>query len=106
MSLVFCGDEERLLTGGEDYTAALWDVTKAKLIHRFDKPGDWIVEVASSRHGGILATGDYDRDPSFRLWHSGSLAQRAILRGPTLGVSGVAIFGDGSRWSRSGSTAR
>jgi WD40 repeat protein len=59
-----------LMSGGDDRTAKLWELSTGRLIRTFDGHADWIVSVAFSTDGTRAVSGSEDK--TVRLWDVGT----------------------------------
>ncbi|XZE53584.1 protein kinase domain-containing protein [Planctomycetaceae bacterium SH139] len=94
-SITFCGDENTILAGSNDFSASLWNVKDGSRIHLFSNHSDFVTAVAYASGDQLFVTGGYDSAPYVRLWRGDSLTQSQRLQGHTLGVSGLQVFRDG-----------
>ena len=91
-------DGSRLLTGGWDHVACVWDLAQGKPRARFSDHTDYVTCAAWA--GGKALTGSSDH--SLRLWDTTSGRALAVLEGHTSGVSALDVSPDG-RFAVSGS---
>jgi WD40 repeat protein len=90
VNVAFSPDGRRLVTGGEGYTAKIWDVqTGHELETLYGHTGD-VCSVAFSSDGRWLATAG--EDTTVRLWDATSWKPRHTLRGHTGLVSSLAFI--------------
>lgn len=95
LSLAFSADGTRVVSGGEDNSARLWDVSRGREIRPFLGHTDEILAVAISPDGKRVLTGSNDR--TIRLWDASSGRALRVLEGHTERVSSVAFSPDGKR---------
>jgi mono/diheme cytochrome c family protein len=97
--VAFAPDGKRALSGGDDMTLRLWDVTTGKELRRFEGHRDAVTAVAFSTDGRLAASGSRDR--TIRIWDVDSGRERARLEGHLSKVLCVA-FSSGGEWLLSG----
>ncbi len=95
------GDGRRLVAGGEDALARLWQLdapTKAPRILRGHERNIW--ETRFSPDGSQIATGSFDQ--SARLWDAATGQPRSVLRGHDQAIVGLDFRPDGKSIATSG----
>jgi len=99
-SMVFSPDGRRLLTGGDDGDAKLWDVASGRLIRTFETDMNQILSVAFSTDGTrVLAAGGGTTETDLvMVWDAASGETVATLKGHKGMVSYVGTSTDGKRW--------
>jgi RNA polymerase sigma factor (sigma-70 family) len=95
MSVAFSPDARLLVTGSQDGSVSLWDVSSGKEVRRF-RPGGEVFSVAFSPDGKVLAAGGGARGKAgeVRLWDAASGKETALREHDDLVVS-VAFAPDG-----------
>jgi WD40 repeat protein len=64
--VAFSRDGKRLLSGGFDHTARVWDIESGKEVQRLEGHGHWLTCVAFLPDGRRAVTASYDR--LLKLW--------------------------------------
>jgi WD40 repeat protein/serine/threonine protein kinase len=65
-AVAFCPDGRHALSGGDDYTMRLWDVSSGRCIQKFRGHSDEITSLAVSPNGRLALSGG--ADATVRLW--------------------------------------
>lgn len=95
LSIAFSSDGSRAVSGGEDHSARLWDVTRGREIRPFLGHTDEVLAVAISADGKRVLTGGNDR--TIRLWDASSGRELRVLEGHTERISSLAFSRDGKQ---------
>ena len=66
LSVAFSPDGSKVLTGSDDNTAKLWDVSTGTVIRTFTGHTDYVISVAFSPDGSKVLTGS--SDDTAKLW--------------------------------------
>jgi WD40 repeat protein/serine/threonine protein kinase len=93
--VVFSPDCSRIITGGEDNIARLWDVATLKCVAEFHQFQGVVSKAAFSPDGSKLLIGSYDG--TTRLWDSATLEQISEPLIHQSEVKGLAFSPDGTR---------
>ncbi len=89
-SVALSGDGQRVLTGGVDETAILWDAARGQKSQTFQGSG-----VALSADSKLVLTASPDK--TARLWEAASGKKIQTFQGHTHRLNGIALSGDGQR---------
>ena len=92
-SVAFSPDGRHILTGSNDHTARLWELSSAKELSKFQGHTDRVSSVAFSPDGKHVLTGS--GDGTARLWELSSAKELSKFQGHTGQVSSVAFSPDG-----------
>jgi WD40 repeat protein len=92
-SVAFSSDGHLALTGSEDKTARMWDVTTGQQLRSFEGHTDEVTSVAFSPDGRFVLTGSGDN--TARLWDAATGEQIRSFEGHTDSVNSVAFSPDG-----------
>jgi WD40 repeat protein len=87
-------DGRRVVTAGDDGTAAVWDTSTGKLLRRLRGHGDVVRSAVFSRDGTLVATAS--RDGTARIWEAASGSVVHVLRGHRGPVAGASFSPDGA----------
>lgn len=93
-SVAFSPDGSTLVTGSDDRTAIVWDVSSGDAILTISGHSDRVVAVAYSPDGTLIATGS--ADGSARIWNATTGAQVRSLRPCSSLISSVVFSPDGA----------
>ena len=104
-SVAFSPDSKKLVSGGDDGTARLWDVKTGQLLRTYEGQAVPVKSVAFSPDGKTIATGGDDEDVILWATDTGQLLHTLTLRSPgtfyILGgpdpINSVAFSPDGSK---------
>lgn len=104
-SLAFSPDDQRLVSGGTDHRAYIWDVTGESLpieLHSKANPIDWVTAVAFAPAGSTPRVAVASRDSAVRVWELDDhwrlrRTRPVILHGRDRFVNAVAFSQDGRR---------
>lgn len=91
--LIFCPDNQTLITSSRDGTIKLWQWKTGKLIQTIKEDTGAIYAIALHPNGEIIATGSEDN--TLRLWHLASGKLLGIFTSHTLPINAVAFSPDG-----------
>lgn len=92
-SFIYSADGKYLLTGNEDGTARLLELSTLKEVRRFIGHSGAVWAVAYSANDSLILTGGGDK--TARLWNAASGKQVHIFKGHGAGVSNVSFLPDG-----------
>ncbi|XWK90030.1 MAG: WD40 repeat domain-containing protein [Phormidium sp.] len=91
--LIFCPDNQTLISSSRDGTIKVWHWKTGKLIHTIKEDTGAIYAIALDPKEGIIASGNEDN--TLRLWHLTSGKLLGTFTGHTLPVNAVAFSPDG-----------
>ncbi|WP_413280014.1 WD40 repeat domain-containing protein [Floridanema evergladense] len=91
--LIFCPDNQTLISSSRDGTIKFWHWKTGKLIHTIKEDTGAIYAIALHPHEEIIASGSEDN--TLRLWHLTSGKLLSIFTSHTLPVNAVAFTPDG-----------
>jgi WD40 repeat protein len=94
-SVAFSLDGRHALSGSNDASLRLWDVTSGACIRVFNGHSSWVNSVALSPDGFHALSGSYDT--SLRLWDLTSGACIRVFEGHSNWINSVAFSPDGLR---------
>jgi len=92
-SLAFSPNGKKIVSGGNDNEARIWDVSTSQPILVLEGHTNSVLSVAWSSDGGLIGTGSWDH--TVRLWDAMTGVSLATLLGHTEEVLSVAFTGDG-----------
>ena len=95
LSVAYSPDGRRIVTGGADHTARVWDAASGKLEFSLEGHSDAVSSVTFSPNGQRILTGSWDRTAT--LWDAASGAKEFTLEGHTARIFSVAFSRDGQR---------
>lgn len=91
-SVAFAGGR-RVVSGGDDQVAIVWDGATGALLHRLEGHRGKIMAVRAAPDGGLIATASWDR--RIGVWDAGTGALIRWLEGHAGNVNDVAFTADG-----------
>jgi predicted NACHT family NTPase len=94
-TVAFSPDGKLLASGALDSTVCLWDPATGKLLRRLTGHGGWVLGVAFSPGGEVLASAGSHDDPTVRLWEVATGREVGRLAGHKAGLTGLAFSPDG-----------
>lgn len=89
LSLAFSPDSKRLLSGGGDNRAVIWDVNATRPLAFLTGHTDRVTAVAFSSNGELAVTGSYDL--TIRMWAAETGREFAVLTGHKDRVTSLAV---------------
>ncbi len=92
---VISADGNQVLTGGQDHTAKLWDVSNGEVIRTFEGHTGNVFTVAFSPDESMVLTGSFDN--TARLWNTETGEHLETFEGHTHDVLTAAFSPSGSR---------
>lgn len=92
-SLALSGDGKKLVSGSEDKTAIVWDLTTGKEAQVLKGHGEVVLAVAISHDGSKVATACQDK--TVKVWDAGNGKELHTLKGFDREVTSVAFAPDG-----------
>jgi WD40 repeat protein len=93
-SVAFSWDGLCAISGSDDKTIRIWDVSTGKQLQQLDGHNNWVRSVAFSSDGSHAISGSDDR--TIRIWDISTGKQLQQLDGHDNGVNSVALLSDGS----------
>jgi mono/diheme cytochrome c family protein len=99
LAITVSADGQRMLSGSEDRTLRLWDVSGQKELKRFEGHRAAVAAVAISPDGKRALSGSHDR--TMRLWDIETGKELRVFTGHTDKVASVA-FSPNGKWALSG----
>ena len=99
-AVAFSPDGQRMISGGEDQTFRLWDVSTLKCLRTWPGHEHWIKSSIFSPDGELIVSGSFDH--TVKIWDTNTGKCLNTLNGHTDRVSTVSISPDG-QWLASSS---
>ncbi|HEV8540874.1 MAG TPA: protein kinase [Verrucomicrobiae bacterium] len=88
-------EDRRLVTGGTDHTARIWDASSGRQLFLLSGHTDSVNSVAVSRDGRWIVTAS--SDDTARLWDAATGVEMRTLKGHTGSVTSISLSPDGLR---------
>ena len=95
MSVAFSPDSQRIVTGGVDNTANLWEAASGREVLTLKGHSAAIHSVAFSPDGQRIVTGSWDH--TAKLWEAANGRELLTLKGHHLGILSIAFSPDSQR---------
>jgi WD40 repeat protein len=92
-SVAFSPDGKMLVSGGNDRTVNIWDVSSGRLIRTFEGHNELVTSVTFSPDGKTIASGSFDK--TLKLWEVSSGRPIRSFKGHSDWVYSVAFSPDG-----------
>ncbi|CUU07126.1 delta-60 repeat domain-containing protein [Candidatus Kryptobacter tengchongensis] len=92
-SVAISSDGKYIVSGSQDKTIKLWDISTGREIRTFKGHTDWITSVAISPDGKYVISGSYDK--TLKIWDILTGREIRTFAGHTDKVTSVAITPDG-----------
>ena len=94
-TVLFLPDGKRLVSGHNDNTIRVWDLSKKKELRRLVGHTDWVSALACTKDGKTLASSSDGIDPVIRLWNPDDGRQIGQLQKGEKGTWAIALSPDG-----------
>jgi WD40 repeat protein len=97
--VAFAPDDKTIITAGRAANSPkkgevrIWDAQTHKLIRRLAGPTNWVICLARSPDGKLIAAGGFDR--AIRIWEAATGKEVTVIKQPKLGARSVAFSKDG-----------
>lgn len=93
LSLDVTPDGRRAISGSEDSTAIVWDLTRGQQVAQLTGHREGISSVRLSADGKLVVTGSWDG--TLRVWGGEPMAEQRSIKSPRGGITCVALSSDG-----------
>jgi WD40 repeat protein/serine/threonine protein kinase len=94
-SAAFSPDGQRIVTGGSDGTAKVWEAASGRNLLTLAGHRDWVSSVAFSPDGQRIVTGSYDQ--TAKVWEAANGRELLTLNAHSGAITSVALSPDGQR---------